>query len=284
MNQQFFRFWLNLKTFHILCPSPFVCVCVCVCVCVTVPPQHGSKYHSPAAGVTRANASPEYLCLHYPWHRRSPGTSAVIIHSSGSKSCVCVCVCVCVRWREMLTYSLSLSEWVYCTTWQQGGLHDRLYRLCRYSPASSSSSSSSSSSPSSSPWLNSLRLSAAAVQLLYFHPTSSPYTSLLLVRLVSSLSLSLHHCTLSSVVVLRHGATWPLNREIYFHATMINRINDQTYLCTQLLCRWDDKKTDDISVNCCLQQVKPAPNSIRQCHNLRVSTKNHNYGSSCQTS
>ena len=182
----------------------------------------------------------------------------------------------------MLTYSVSLSERVYCTTWQQGGLHDRLYRLCRYSPASSSSSSSSSSSPSSSPWLNSLRLSAAAVQLLYFHPTSSPYTSLLLVRLVSSLSLSLHHCTLSSVVVLRHGATWPLNREIYFHATMINRINDQTYLCTQLLCRWDDKKTDDISVNCCLQQVKPAPNSIRQCHNLRVSTKNHNYGSSCQ--
>ena len=183
----------------------------------------------------------------------------------------------------MLTSSVSLSERVYRTTWQQGGLHDRLYRLRRYSPASVSSSSSSSSL-SSSPWLNSPRLSAAAVQqLLYFHPTSSPYTSRLLVRLASSLSPSLHHCTLLSVVVLR-GVTWPLNREICFHATMINRINDQAFLCTQLLHRWDDKKTDDISVNCCLQQAKPAPNSIRQCHNLRVSTKSHNYGSSCQTS
>lgn len=70
MNQPF-RFQLNLTTFHTLSLPLYVCVYV------TVPPQHSSKYHSPAEGVTRADASQEYCCLHYPWHRRSPGTSAV---------------------------------------------------------------------------------------------------------------------------------------------------------------------------------------------------------------
>lgn len=51
-----------------LSPSACVCMRLCVSVCVTVHPRHSSKYHSSAAGVTRANVSSEYLCLHYPWH------------------------------------------------------------------------------------------------------------------------------------------------------------------------------------------------------------------------
>lgn len=94
------------------------------CVCVIVSPQHSSEYHSTAAGVTSANVSLEYLCLHYPWHWRSPGTSAE--HQNEFIFVLCVYECV--------TYSVSLSEWVYLTTWCQTGLHDGLYRLFRYNP------------------------------------------------------------------------------------------------------------------------------------------------------
>lgn len=192
------------------------------CLCVIVSPQHSSEYHSTAAGVTSANVSPEYLCLHYPWHWRSPGTSTEHQnHSSLFKLVLCV--------YEFVTYSVSLSEWVYLTTWCQNGLHDGLYRLCRYNPFLPPPCLCRPPLHDSTPHVWVLRSCSSSTFIP--HPHNTTCLSFIWFHRFHSL----HHCIYSLIHALVHIVAWPLNLEICFYTIMMNRINDNAHLCTQFL-------------------------------------------------
>lgn len=199
MNQQFLVFLFSLKTVHTFC--------LLLPVCVLVSPKHSSEYLSTAAGVTSGNVSPEYFCVHYPWHWRTPGTSAETVSLFKWMLCVWARNLLCFP-RVSISHNV-MADW---PSW----------RASQALQVQSYSALSVPLSPSSSPWLNSPRLSAAAMQLLYFHPTSS-HDSLRIAHLVSSLSLA------ASLHLLIHPCSWLLYREICFYTIMLNRIDDHAH-------------------------------------------------------
>lgn len=151
------------------------------------------------------------------------------------------CVCMSVY------NSVSLSEWVYRTTWCQTGLHDRLYRICRYNPFLPPPCLRPPPPPHDSTphvWV----LWSSSSSTFIPHPHNTACFSFIWFHRFHSL----HHFIFSFIRALVHRVTWPLNYEICFHAVMVSRINDHAYLCTQLLHKWEIKKTDDNSVMCCL--------------------------------
>lgn len=164
---------------------------------------------------------------------------SIIINLSRYKPNVWACV----------TQSVSLSEWVYCTTWCQTGLHERLYRLCRYSPPPSLRLRPPPPPHDSTPrvWVQRSRSSSTFIP----HPHNAACF------LFIWFFIAFIHCLIGSSYssLLSSQSTVSSKSLIYFLAVMEHRVNDHLCFYTRLLRGWEDKKTD--AVTCCLHQDKP---------------------------